>query len=374
MKEIKMVDLQSQYLKIKSEIDAKFDTVFSSAHFIQGEAVADFKKHLAAYLQVKHVIPCGNGTDALQIALMSLDLSKGDEVITSPFSFIAATEVIELLGLTPVFVDVDPDTFNIDTAKIEAAITKRTKAVIPVHLFGQCCQMEQLLQIVSQYNLAIIEDACQSIGADFLFSDGTAKKSGTMGNMGCTSFFPSKNLGCYGDGGAIFTNDDELAEKTSAIASHGSHHRYFHDRIGVNSRLDTLQAAVLDVKLQYLDNYNDARRKAAYFYTEKLKNHPHITTPLTTPHSSHVFHQYTLQLHNVDRKKTIHELKALGIPCAVYYPVPLHLQKAFAQRSWHTGDFPVAEKLCQQVLSLPIHTELVEEQLDFITSNLLKFI
>ena len=374
MSSIQMVDLKGQYEKIKPEIDAAIQSVIDSCAFVKGPAVKAFEEHLATYLGVRHVISCGNGTDALQVSMMALGLQPGDEVITSPFTFIATAEVIALLRLTPVFVDVDPRTFNLDINKVEAAITPRTRAIVPVHLFGQCCDMEPLLALAAKHNLHIVEDACQAIGAEYRFSDGSRRKAGTMGTIGCTSFFPSKNLGCYGDGGAIFTNDDELAHTLRGIVNHGMFTRYYHDMVGVNSRLDTLQAAILDVKLKYLDDYIAARQSAAARYNELLADCNKVRVPYIAPFTSHVFHQYTLQLADgVDRAALIEGLKAAGIPAMIYYPVPLHLQKAFAGLGFRAGDFPVAEKLCATVLSLPMHTELDEEQQTLIVEKLLEF-
>lgn len=371
MKNIQMVDLHSQYLKIKKEIDEKWEQVMESCAFINGPMVKQFQADLEAYLGVKHVIPCGNGTDALQVALMSLNLKPGDEVITTTFTFIATAEVVALLGLTPVLVDVDADTFNIDVSAIEKAITPKTKAIVPVHLFGQCANMEQILAIAQKHNLYVIEDACQAIGATYTFSDGTTKKAGTMGTIGCTSFFPSKNLGCYGDGGAIFTNDDDIAYQLRGIVNHGMFKRYYHDMVGVNSRLDSLQAAVLDVKLKYLDEYAQARNRAAAYYNQALVNCDKLVTPVVADKSTHVFHQYTLKAKGVDREKLIAYMAEKHIPVMIYYPVPLHLQKAYQDERYQHGDFPVSEQLCKEVISLPMHTELDEEQLKYITENLL---
>jgi len=372
MNAIKMVDLKSQYEKIKKEIDENIAQVIESTAFINGPKVKEFQVHLENYLGVKHVIPCANGTDALQVSLMALGLKAGDEVITSPFTFIATAEVVGLLGITCKFVDVEWDTFNLDVAQLENAITPKTKAIIPVHLFGQSCNMEKIMQMAKKHDLFVIEDACQAIGADFIFRNAEKKKAGTIGNIGCTSFFPSKNLGCYGDGGAIFTNDDELARKLRGICNHGMFTQYHHELLGVNSRLDTIQAAVLDVKLQYLDNYNAARRKAAAFYNKMFENHPQIETPAVAAFSTHVFHQYTLKLKDVDRKKVIEKMKEAAIPVMVYYPVPLHLQEVFKNSGYRKGDFPIAEKLCESVISLPMHTELTEEQQTYIGETLLK--
>jgi dTDP-4-amino-4,6-dideoxygalactose transaminase len=374
MTSIKMVDLKSQYEKIKKKIDESIAQVIESTAFINGPKVKEFQAHLENYLGVKYVVPCANGTDALQVSLMALGLKAGDEVITSPFTFIATAEVVGLLGITCKFVDVEWDTFNLDVAQLENAITPKTKAIIPVHLFGQSCNMEKIMQMAKKHALFVIEDACQAIGADFIFQNAEKKKTGTIGNMGCTSFFPSKNLGCYGDGGAIFTNDDELARKLRGICNHGMFTQYHHELLGVNSRLDTIQAAVLDVKLKYLDNYNAARRKAAAFYNKMFENHQQIETPAVSSFSTHVFHQYTLKLKEVDRKKVIEKMKEAAIPVMVYYPVPLHLQEVFENAGYGKGDFPIAEKLCESVISLPMHTELTEEQQTYIGETLLKAI
>jgi len=367
-----MVDLQTQYQHIKAEIDVAWQEVTESCAFINGPAVKRFQENLETYLGIKHVIPCGNGTDALQVALMALDLKPGDEVITTTFTFIATAEVIALLGLTPVLVDVYPDTFNINIEAVERAVTPKTKAVIPVHLFGQCADMERLLHIAQKHNLHIVEDACQAIGADYLFSNGSVKKAGTMGIMGCTSFFPSKNLGCYGDGGAIFTNDDATAHTLWGIVNHGMFVRYYHDLVGVNSRLDSLQAAVLDIKLKRLDNYNESRQRAANYYSAAFADNPHIQTPITASFTNHVFHQYTLILNGVDRDKLVSYMNEKQIPAMIYYPVPLHLQKAYRSERYKAGDFPVSESLSSSVISLPMHTELDEEQLKYIAGSLLE--
>lgn len=369
-----MVDLKSQYLKIKDEVDARIAKVIENTEFVNGTDVKEFKKELAEYLNVKHVIPCGNGTDALQIAMMSLGLVPGDEVISSDFTFIATVETIALLKLTPVMVDVLPDTFCIDPDKIEKAISPKTKAIIPVHLFGQSCDMDKIMEIAKKYNLFVIEDTAQAIGSNFTSKQGWTKKAGTIGNIGCTSFFPSKNLGCYGDGGAIFTNDDELAEKISSIVNHGMKIRYYHDRIGVNSRLDTIQAAVLRVKLPHLDEYNSARRKAADYYDKAFKNCSKIKTPTRSKFSTHTFHQYTLVLNNVDRKALMEHLSSKGIASAVYYPVALHNQKAFQDFKYNSKDFPVTDKLCESVISLPMNTELDDKTLKYICDSVLEFV
>ena len=375
MEPIQMVDLRRQYRKIAAEIETRWAKILADTAFIQGPDVTRFASNLADYLGVRHVIPCGNGTDALQAAMMELGLQPGDEVITTDFTFAATAEVIALLRLTPVLVDVSPDTFNIDPAAVERAITPRTRAIVPVHLFGQCAPMREILDLAHRHGLYVIEDACQATGAEYTFPDGRRCKAGTMGEIGCTSFFPSKNLGCYGDGGALFTQDDRLAEKLRQVVNHGMKERYHHDAIGCNSRLDTLQAAVLDVKLPHLDAYNAARRRAADFYDRALSGCEWLKTPVRAPYATHIFHQYTLRLDDtVDRDALQAALKKAGIPAAVYYPVPLHKQKAYRDARYRDGDFPVAEKLCDSVLSLPMHTELDEEQLPYITENLLRLI
>lgn len=371
MKKIQMVDLQTQYQHIKSDIDKGIQAVIDSASFIKGPAVSSFQKNLENYTGAKHVIPVGNGTDALQIALMALGLKPGDEVITPTFTFIATAEVVALLGLTPVVVDVDWDTMNISVDSIRKAITPRTKAIVPVHLFGQCADMEAIMSIAQEHNLYVVEDACQAIGAEYTFADGTKKQAATIGHIGCTSFFPSKNLGCYGDGGAIFTNDDELAAQMRAIANHGMVIRYHHDQVGVNSRLDSIQAAILDVKLPHLNEYIAARQKAAAYYDHAFANHEHILIPVRDERSTHVFHQYTLRLKDVNRDALREALAAVEIPAMVYYPIPLHMQKAYQDSRYQVGDFPVAEKLAACVLSLPMHTELDNEQLEYITTHVL---
>lgn len=368
-----MVDLHSQYENVREEINSEIQRVLDSCAFIKGGKVNEFQEHLERYLGVKHVIPVGNGTDALQIALMALDLKPGDEVIAPTFTFIATAEVVALLGLTPVLVDVDYDTFNISVEAIDRAITPKTKAIVPVHLFGQNADMEAILHLAKKHNLYVIEDACQSIGSEYTFSDGSCVKSGCMGDIGCTSFFPSKNLGCYGDGGALFTNNDDLAEKIRVIANHGMKVRYYHDLIGVNSRLDSIQAAILDVKLKYLDKYNDSRQKAAKFYDEAFERNPYLEIPKVNLKSMHVFHQYTLKINNLNRDLLKTYLEDNGIPAMVYYPIPLHLQKAYKSKRYKEGYFPIAEELCQKVISLPMHTELTEEQLDFISKTVNNF-
>jgi len=374
MKKIEMVDLKSQYEKIKNEVNAGIQEVIDTTTFIKGGKVVDFQQNLEKYLGVRHVIPVGNGTDALQIALMALGLKPGDEVITPTFTFIATAEVVALLGLTPVVVDVDFDTFNISIESVKKAITPKTKAIVPVHLFGQNADMEAIMALAKEHNLYVVEDACQSIGSVYSFSSGQKMQSGTMGDVGCTSFFPSKNLGCYGDGGAIFTNNDELAKKMRIIANHGMETRYYHDVVGVNSRLDSIQAAILDVKLKHLDEYVSARQTAAAFYDNAFKNNPKIIIPARNSQSTHVFHQYTIKLQWVNRDGLQKALSEKNIPAMIYYPVPLHLQKAYQDERYHPGDFPVAERLCECVLSLPMHTELSTEQLEFITRNVLELI
>jgi len=374
MKKIQMVDLRSQYDKIKDAVDAGIQDVIDNTAFIKGAKVTEFQRDLETYLNVKHVIPVGNGTDALQIALMALGLKPGDEVITPTFTFIATAEVVALMGLTPVVVDVDFDTFNISLESVKKAITPKTKAIVPVHLFGQNADMEAILALAKEHNLFVVEDACQSIGSVYTFKDGRQAQSGCMGDIGCTSFFPSKNLGCFGDGGAIFTNNDELAAKMRAISNHGMVVRYHHDMVGINSRLDSIQAAVLGVKLKYLNEYNAARFAAASYYNEAFKGNDKIITPAQSANSTHVFHQYTLKLNGVNRAELIKHLNDKGIPAMIYYPVCLHLQKAYQDDRYKAGDFPSAEKLSECVISLPMHTELTEEQLKYITTSVLEFV
>jgi len=369
-----MVDLQGQYQKIKEQVDSKLQDVLNSSAYINGPEVHAFQKDLETYLNVKHVIPCANGTDALQIAMMGLGLKPGDEVITADFTFAATVEVIALLHLTPVLVDVEKDTFNINIESLKKAITPKTKAIVPVHLFGQCANMEAVLAIAKEHNLFVIEDTAQAIGADYTFKDGSKKKAGTIGNVGTTSFFPSKNLGCYGDGGAIFTNDDELAHTLRGMVNHGMYKRYYHDVVGVNSRLDSLQAAILRIKLPLLNNYCDARKKAAEYYTKAFSINKKIITPIVSDFTSHVFHQYTIQVKNADRNALHQHLLDNGIPNAIYYPVPLHSQKAYVDARYKEDDFKVTNELIDTVLSLPMHTELDNEQLEFITSTILNFI
>ena len=370
-----MVDLQTQYKFIKTNVDAGIEQVLNSAQFINGPAVKSFQKNLESYLGVKNVIPCANGTDALQIAMMGLGLKPGDEVITADFTYASTVEVIALLGLTPVLVDVDPITFNINPESIEKAITKKTKAIVPVHLFGQVAQMEKIMQIAKKHGIFIIEDNAQALGANFTYSNGNKVKAGCIGDIGTTSFFPSKNLGCFGDGGAIFTNDDELAHLIRGIANHGMYERYYHDVVGVNSRLDSIQAVVLDEKLKHLDLYNKRRRESALKYSEYFENNTKIITPIILGDSdSHVFHQYTLKIIDSDRNALGVHLSKNNIPFGVYYPVPLHLQKAYQDKKYLEVDFSVTNKLINQVISLPMHSELDNEQIDFISSKVLEFV
>ena len=373
MKQIKMVDLEGQYLKIKKEVDKEIADGITSTAFINGPKVKEFQKNLENYLGVKHVIPCGNGTDALQVAMMALDLKPGDEVITTTFTFIATAEVIALLGLTPVLVDVLPDTFNIDPIAIEKAITSKTKAIVPVHLFGQCADMDAIMNIAEKHNLFVIEDNAQAIGADYTFNNGTKKKAGAIGDIGCTSFFPSKNLGAYGDGGAIFTDDAQLAEQLRVIVNHGMKVRYYHDLIGVNSRLDSMQAAILNIKLKHLDEYAAARNKAADFYNKAFASNPKLTAPFIAKSTNHVFHQYTLVTNGIERNELQKHLMSKDIPAMIYYPVPMHLQKAYNDPRYKSGDFPISEDLANRVISLPMHTELDEEQLEYIVKGVLEF-
>lgn len=377
-----MVDLVGQYADIREEVQTTFQRILETASFINGPEVAAFQSDLEAYLGVKHVIPCANGTDALQIAMMGLGLKPGDEVITANFTFAATVEVIGLLQLTPVLVDVDPVTFNIDPERVAQAITPKTKAIVPVHLFGQCADMDRILEIAREHNLYVIEDNAQAIGANYLSADGTRKKAGTLGHVGATSFFPSKNLGAYGDGGAIFTDDDALAHTLRGIVNHGMYRRYYHDVIGVNSRLDSLQAAVLRAKLPHLDAYCEKRREAARFYNAAFKGHALLTTPATVRSCDgvcaecdcHVFHQYTLRVGGGHRDALAQRLAEAEIPFGIYYPVPLHLQKAYADSRYNDADFPVTNALCQEVISLPMHTELDAEQLQYITQTILEFL
>jgi len=373
MNPLQMVDLKSQYLRIKPQIDNAIQGVIDSCQFVKGAEVKTFEQELAQYLGVRHAIACGNGTDALQVALMALGLKPGDEVITTDFTFIATVEVIALLGLKPVLVDVDKATFNIDVEKVEKAITPHTKAIVPVHLFGQCANMEPLLKLAEKHGLYVVEDTAQGLGTEYRFSDGTVRKAGTIGTIGCTSFFPSKNLGCYGDGGALFTNDDQLAEQIRCLTNHGMKVRYHHDMIGVNSRLDTIQAAILRVKLPHLDKYNRARQAAAEKYNAALSGIAGLETPVTAAFTTHIFHQYTLKVKNGQRDALKKLLDEQGIPNMVYYPIPLHRQKAFEPYMTENDSFPVSETICGEVLSLPMHTELDDEQIERITSAVKSF-
>ncbi|PJB13141.1 MAG: transcriptional regulator [Flavobacteriales bacterium CG_4_9_14_3_um_filter_40_17] len=386
MRKLQMVDLKSQYEPIKEQINTALAQVLESFAFINGPEVQNFQKELEIYLDVKHVIPCGNGTDALQIAMMGLGLKPGDEVITADFTFAATVEVIALLHLTPVLVDVEPGTFNISPEAVRKAITPKTKAIVPVHLFGHCANMDEILKIAEEFNLFVIEDNAQAIGANYTFKNGTKKKAGTIGHVGATSFFPSKNLGCYGDGGALFTNDDTLAHTLRGIVNHGMYERYHHDVVGVNSRLDSIQAAVLRAKLPRLDAYNKARQQAAKKYMAAFRNCKHLITPTTFTQGTcnksngiceacdcHVFHQYTLRVINGKRDGLAKHLSEKGIPFGIYYPIPLHLQKAYLDVRYREEDFPVTNQLAKEVISLPMHTELDEEQIDFITNTILAF-
>jgi len=375
MKKIQMVDLKGQYEHIKETVNASIQEVLDTTAYINGPQVHAFQKSLEEYLGAKHVIPCANGTDALQIAMMGLDLKPGDEVITADFTFAATVEVIALLQLTPVLVDVDVDTFNISIDAIKKAITPKTKAIVPVHLFGQAANMEAIMALAKAHNLYVIEDNAQAIGAEYIFADGSKKKAGVIGHVASTSFFPSKNLGCYGDGGAIFTNDDALAHKLRGIVNHGMYVRYHHDVVGVNSRLDSIQAAILNAKLPNLDKYNEARQSAANKYSEALANHKNIVTPVIMGEKdSHVFHQYTLRIVDANRDALMQHLLDKGIPCAIYYPIPLHSQKAYLDTRYNEDDFPVTNQLVKEVISLPMHTELDDEQIKFITDNILEFL
>jgi dTDP-4-amino-4,6-dideoxygalactose transaminase len=369
-----MVDTQAQYQKIKPAIDQAIQEVLDSSAFINGKIVQEFAGNLANYLGTKHVIPCGNGTDALQIAMMALGLEPGDEVITPSFTYIATTEVIALLKLTPVFVEVDPQTFCIDPVAVRKAITSKTKAIVPVHLYGQAAPMEEIMKIAKEFNLHIIEDNAQAIGSDYIFSDGQKKKSGTIGTIGATSFYPSKNLGAYGDGGALCTDDDHLAVKIKMIANHGQAKRYYHELVGCNSRLDSIQAAILNEKLKHLDEYIEARRKAADFYDKAFANNPKIKTPFRASYCNHVFHQYTLILENVNRDELYRFLGEQKIPSMIYYPVPAHRQKMFARFNAASLHMPVTDWLTERVISLPMHTELDTEQLTYIADKVLSFV
>lgn len=379
MRPIQMVDLKQQYLAIKQEVDAAILDVLDSSAFINGKPVQNLAADLSTYMGVKHTIPCANGTDALQISMMALDLQPGDEVITPSFTYIATTEVVALLRLKPVFVEVDAKTFCIDPDAIRKAITPKTKAIVPVHLYGHVANMKEIMDIAAEHQLYVIEDTAQAIGADYIYADGTKKKAGSIGTIGCTSFFPSKNLGCYGDGGAIFTNDDVLAEKFKMIANHGQKVRYYHEMVGCNSRLDTIQAAVLNIKLKKLDEYIAARRKAADYYDAVFAGHKNITTPYRAPYSNHVFHQYTLTLDGFEDVAAVRNglnafLAEQKIPSMIYYPVPAHRQKMFEAFGGGAYDLKTTDWLTDRVISLPMHTELEEEQLDFITKNVLDFL
>ena len=373
MKKIEMVDLKGQYLRIKTEIDSAINEVIENTAFINGKHVETFSENLKTYLGVNYVVPCANGTDALQVALMALNLKTGDEVIVPSFTFIASAEVIGLLGLRPVMVDVDYDNFNVTAKNIEKAITVNTKAIIPVHLFGQASQMEQIMLLAKKYDLYVVEDNAQALGADYVFDSGKRQKLGTIGHIGCTSFFPSKNLGCYGDGGAVFTNDETLAKRLKMICNHGSTVKYHHEVLGVNSRLDTLQAAILDVKLKYLNTFNKLRYEAAQRYSYAFKDISGIITPKESTFSTHVYHQYTLKVLDGKRDELKEFLAKHGIPAMVYYPIPLHKQEAFLQIAHQSGDMSVAEKLCDEVLSLPMHTELDLSTIAFIISKVMSF-
>ncbi|WP_340111722.1 DegT/DnrJ/EryC1/StrS family aminotransferase [Maribellus mangrovi] len=365
-----MSDLYGQYLTMKEEIDTAIQEVIRSARFVKSGKVNDFEASLADYLKT-NVVSCGNGTDALQIALMALDLQPGDEVITTPFTFVSTVEAAVLMGLKPVFVDVDPETFNMDVSRVKQVVTPKTKVILPVHLFGQCANMEEVTGLAKEHNLFVIEDACQALGTDYFFQDGSLKKAGTIGNIGCNSFFPSKTLGAFGDGGAVFTDNKELAAKVRSIANHGMKAKYEYERIGVNSRLDSIQAAILKVKLKYLDKHIEARQNAAAYYDAHLKGIGDLKIPARVNYSTHTFHQYTVQTEKRDELQEF--LKSKDIPSVVYYPKSLHLQEAYQHLGYREGDFPVSEKLSQTVLSLPMHTELEEEQLEYIVRNIKEF-
>lgn len=370
---IQMVDLKTQYQRIKVEIDEAVLKAIADTAYINGPEVKEFGRELARFNNVKHVIPCANGTDALQIALMAIGANPGDEVIVPAFTYIATVEVIALLKLKPVFIDVTPDTFQLDTNQLESLITNKTTAIVPVHLYGQCSDMEKILDVAGKHNLAVIEDAAQAIGADYTFSNGKTSKAGTMGDIGTTSFFPSKNLGCYGDGGAMFTNDDGLAEKLRMIANHGQSRKYYHDSIGVNSRLDTLQAAILRVKLKHLHRYTGSRNEVAAVYDNAFTGHPGIQVPVRASQSSHVFHQYTLKITDGRRDGFRDHMSKHGVPTMIYYPLPVHFQQAYLHYGYKKGDFPTAERLCNEVVSLPIHTEMAAEEQQFIIDTALNF-
>ena len=374
MRKLQMVDLKSQYLKIKTEVDAAMQEVIDTTAFINGPQVGLFADELASYLGAKHVIPCANGTDALQIAMMALGLKPGDEVITPSFTYIATVEVVGLLNLTPVFCEVDKDTFTMDVNEIEKLITPKTKAIVPVHLYGQSANMEAIMKIAEKHNLFVIEDNAQAIGGHYIYADGTKKANGTMGHIGSTSFFPSKNLGCYGDGGALYTNDSELAQKIKMVANHGQRVKYIHDMVGCNSRLDTLQAAVLRVKLKHLDTYCDARRAVADYYDKAFAGHPNIKTPYRASYSHQVYHQYTLTLDNINRDEVVKKLADKGIPSMVYYPIPAHRQKMFESFGLGELNLEVTDWLTSRVISLPIHTEMTTEQMEYIATNFVEIV
>lgn len=373
MSKLHMVDLIGQYNKIQQEVDEAVINVIRSSAYINGPEVKAFQKELEDYLGAKHVIPCANGTDALQVSMMALGLEPGDEVITASFTYVATAEVIALLKLKPVLVDVDPVTFNIDVNALEAAITPKTKAIVPVHLFGQCADMEKIMDVAKRHDLYVIEDTAQAIGADYIFEDGTKKKAGTIGTIGCTSFFPSKNLGCFGDGGAIFCNDDELATKIRQVANHGQSKQYVHDEVGVNSRLDSIQAAILRIKLRHLDTYNAARKAAADYYNEQLTC-DELIVPVTAKNTTHVFHQYTMRCNGIDRDELKAFLNERDIPCMIYYPIPLHHQKAYKQERFTDEDYPVTLNLCETVISLPIHTEMTRDGQDIVIKGIKNFL
>jgi len=374
MKPIQLVDLKTQYQAIQDEIDAAVLNVIKSTAYINGPEVSSFQSELESYLNVKHVIPCANGTDALQIALMAVGAKPGDEVITPSFTYVATAEVIALLQLKPVFIEVNPDSFTIEADAVEKAITDKTKAIIPVHLYGQCVEMTGIMEVANRHGIAVIEDTAQALGSDYIAADGTKTKAGTIGAIGCTSFFPSKNLGCYGDGGAIFTQDNDLAAIIRMVANHGQSSRYYHDRIGVNSRLDSIQAAILRIKLRQLNQYLERRNAAAEFYDSRFGPVDGLTPPARVDYSTHGFHQYTLKLNGVNREGLQTHLASKGVPSNVYYPVPVHLQKGYIEAGYVMGDLPVTEQLCEEVISLPMHTELTNEQLELITSSVLEFV
>ena len=374
MKKINMVDLNGQYRKIRWQVNREIKKVIKSSSFINGPIVKEFQKNLQEYLNVRHVIPCANGTDALQIALMALDLKKGDEIITTNFSFASTIEVILLLGLKPVIVDIDPKTFNIDPSLIENKITERTKVIIPVHLFGQSCRIEEIIEIANKNNLQVIEDNAQALGSQYKFSNSEKQMTGTIGDIGTTSFFPSKNLGCYGDGGAIFTNSDNLAYKMRGIVNHGMYERYYHDEIGVNSRLDSIQASILNVKLKYLDKYNQSRQQSAHLYNQAFEKVDKIQTPFVESDiDSHVYHQYTLKVPSEFRDSLAEHLSKNNIPFGIYYPLGFHEQKAYKQEFFSDKDFPVTNKIKDQVISLPMHTELTRKQIKHIADTIISF-